>query len=222
MLNGSGFSVDGPSRDPDCPFCNRGELSQILHETTHFILAADHAPLVEGHLLIIPKDHFACYGEVPVELDDELFALKQTIGEFFTCFYDPPVFWEHGIFKQTVFHAHLHCFPWGITGYTPADDQQGAIVRSQNDIRRWYVEEGHYFYLEDPAIALLFPPIPEQYMRIVHSVFLRGMSLRGGKAELHPPQQRIAEGGPLIQAVMERWALFQQQGVTYANESSTR
>ena len=69
MLNGSNVSSGTESNKNDCAFCKRTEISYILKETPNFLLAADHAPLVEGHILIIPKQHFACYGEVPAKLD---------------------------------------------------------------------------------------------------------------------------------------------------------
>ena len=102
---------------PNCTFCQRSEVADILEETPHFLLAADHAPLVEGHLLVIPKDHYACYGDTPTTLDEELFAIKDELRQFYTQHYAPVVFWEHGVFRQTVFHAHLHCFPWGNLSY---------------------------------------------------------------------------------------------------------
>ncbi len=222
MQNGSGFSVPAPPRDPNCAFCNPGELAFTLYETPHFLLAADHAPLVEGHLLIITKGHYACYGDVPGVLDEELLSIKEITRQFFTHFYYPSVFWEHGIFRQTVFHAHLHCFPWGNIEYDMSGGLHGAVVTSQDDVRRWYAERGQYFYLEDPVVALLFPPEIERYSHIIRNVFVRGLTLRRGKAELRPPEQRIAEGRPLIQAVKEKWRLFQQQGAHYANESGSR
>jgi diadenosine tetraphosphate (Ap4A) HIT family hydrolase len=222
MPDGSGFSVPAPASDPSCAFCNPGELAYVLHETPHFRLAADHAPLVEGHLLIIPKAHYACYGEVPAALDEELFALKQLTRQFFTQFYDPPVFWEHGIFRQTVFHAHLHCFPWGNVEYDLEGGVHAQIVTSQDDVRRWYAGQGQYFYLEGSSLALLFPPEMERYLHIIKSVFLRGITLRGGNTGLRPPEQRIAEGRPLIQAVAAKWQQFQTQGASYANETGAR
>lgn len=205
----------------NCVFCRRDEISYIFKETSHFFLAADYAPLVEGHLLIIPKQHYACYGDVPASLDDELFALKDEVQEFFTRFYAPAVFWEHGIFRQTVFHAHLHCFPWGMTGYEPSEGLHSKVVGSQADVREWYRSHGHYFYMEDSSVSLLFAPEVERYLGIVKSVFRRGIASCGGPVEWRSPQQRYEEGVPLIQAVMEKWQVF-QQGASYANETSTR
>lgn len=220
MQNGSGFSV--APFDPTCPFCQRSEIAHVLRETPRFLLAADHAPLVEGHLLIIPKAHYTCYGDVPAALDDELIEMKEQVRRFFTRFYDPPVFWEHGIFRQTVFHAHLHCFPWGDIADNLDDGLHDTIIASQEAIRRWHREHGRYFYLEDSTVALIFPPELERYTRIIRSVFLRGMTRRGVKPDLKPPEQRIQDGVPLIAALIEKWKQFEQQGANYANESGSR
>ena len=208
MLNGSKAAADADFQRPDCAFCQHGQIAHILKETPDFILAADHAPLLEGHLLIIPKRHYTCYGDAPAALDAGLFALKHEVQQFCSRFYLPPVFWEHGIFRQTVFHAHLHCFPWGTTGYDPASNLHSAIVTSQDDIRAWHTTHGQYFYLEDAQIALLFAPEIDRYFSIVQGVFWRGAVARGNTPSLRTPQQRYAEGAPLIEAVMTKWNAF--------------
>ena len=222
MQNGNHLSVNAETYDRDCTFCQHSAIAYILKETPHFLLAADYAPLVEGHILIIPRRHYTCYGDVPGELDAELFALKNEVHQFFTRFYAPPVFWEHGIFRQTVFHAHLHCFPFGTTRYDLNEGLHSQVVTSQEDIRRWHAQRGQYFYMEDASIALLFAPEMERYLGILKNVFLRGIASRGGKSEWRPPQQRIIEGVPLIKAMTEKWETFQRQGVNYAHESSAR
>jgi diadenosine tetraphosphate (Ap4A) HIT family hydrolase len=222
MQNGSGFSVDAELSDPNCPFCNHKEITHILKETPRFLLAADYAPLVEGHILLIPKSHYTCYGDVPDNLDEELFALKCEVQQFFTRFYALPVFWEHGIFRQTVFHAHLHCFPWGETGYDLNEGLHNEIVTAQEDIRRWHAQRGQYFYMEDSSVALLFAPEMERYLGVIKNVFRRGIALRGGKVEWRSPKQRYEEGAPLLQATMARWQQFQREGANYVGESNTR
>ncbi len=221
MLNGSNAPFGTKSSQKDCPFCKRTEISYILKETPNFLLAADHAPLVEGHILIIPKQHFTCYGEVPAKLDDELFSLKQEVQQFFTSYYAPTVFWEHGIFKQTVFHAHLHCFPWGISGYDLQENLHNVIVSSQDEVRQWYTLQGNYFYMEDSDRALLFAPEMDRYLGIVKNVFWRGIASRGGKIEWRSPEQRYLEGVPLIKAMIDKWYLFQELGVAHVNKTST-
>ena len=213
MQIGSNVSFDAEANGIDCAFCNHTEISYVLKETPNFLLAADHAPLVEGHILIIPKQHFACYGAAPAKFDAELLVLKHEVQQFFTQYYAPVVFWEHGIFRQTVFHAHLHCFPFGTTGYDLDGQLHNLVVTSQKDIRTWYAAHGPYFYMEDAMSALLFAPEMERYLGIVRNLFLRGIASRSGKIEWRSPQQRYEEGAPLIEAMLEKWRAFQQQEV---------
>jgi diadenosine tetraphosphate (Ap4A) HIT family hydrolase len=220
MLNRSSASSDTEANGNDCAFCKRTEISYILKETPNFLLVADHAPLVEGHILIIPKRHYACYGEVPSRFDAELFSLKCEVQRFFTHSYAPVVFWEHGIFKQTVFHAHLHCFPWGKSRYDLDENLHNIIVSSQQDVRQWYTTQGHYFYMEDSNRALLFAPEMDRYLGIIKNVFWRGIASRGGKVEFRSPQQRYEEGAPLIKAMIDKWRSFQEQGSDRVNKTS--
>ena len=220
MQNGSQVSLDAEAGGTNCTFCRRDDIAYVLKETSNFLVAADHAPLVEGHLLIIPKRHYACYGTVPSELDAELFTLKHEAQQFLGRFYAPVVFWEHGIFRQTVFHAHLHCFPFGEAQYDPMEGLHSVVIHSQDDIRSWYAAKGHYFYMEDARTALLFMPEVERYLYVIKNVFQHGIRSRGGHGGWRPPQQRYVEGVPLIEAMVEKWHTFQQQGVHYANESS--
>src|SRR5437016_14378413 len=168
MQNGSHASLDAETSNSNCAFCQRSNFAtNMLKETDAFFIVADHAPLVEGHILILPKRHFACYGVVPAELDAELLALKREVQDFFARYYAPIVFWEHGIFRQTVFHAHLHCFPFGGTQYKASEGLHSLVVHTQNDIRVWYAKNGEYFYLEDSSDAFLFAPTMDRYLQVI-------------------------------------------------------
>jgi len=151
-----------------------------------------------------------------------LFSLKDEVRRFFAQFYDTPIFWEHGVFRQTVFHAHLHCFPFGESSYNIREGLHGLIVQAQDDIRRWYITEGHYFYLEDAQNVLLFAPEMDAYMRILQEVLWPGASSHSAHKVWRSPQQRIEDGRPLIQATVQKWRLFQQQEVNYADEAGSR
>jgi diadenosine tetraphosphate (Ap4A) HIT family hydrolase len=196
-----------------CAFCERAHFAPtILKETNNFHIVADHAPLVEGHILIIPKAHYRCYGDTPAKLDTELLTLKREVARFFQRYYAPVVFWEHGVFHQTVFHAHLHCFPFGDVTYDLSQNLHKHVVEDQNDIRAWFQHQGHYFYLEDAQHAMIFPPEPEPYMRIIQDVLRPGVVRRShGHTQWRPVAQRIEEGKALIQATIARWHTFQKQ-----------
>lgn len=214
MQYGSRAFSGAEALSTNCAFCQQISISNyILKETPTFRILADHAPLVEGHMLIVPRQHYACYGAVPATLDAELIALKREIQRFFLQFYAPIVFWEHGVFRQTVFHGHLHCFPFGELSqaqYELCEEFKAAIVHSQDDIRAWYAAHGTYYYLEASRGAFLFAPQMDLYVRIIQEVLWPCASARSPNG-WRSSVQRLEEGGPLIAALAARWQFFQRQ-----------
>lgn len=210
--------LHAPPPQPGCPFCELRSLELVLAETPSFYLLADHAPLVSGHLLIVPRAHYACYGAVPADLDEELLGLKATARRFLTEVYSAPTFFEHGIFRQTVFHAHLHAMPfgpvtWNLQGM--ATESGGVPSDGQESIRAWYAQRGHYFYLETPgdtargwaSQAAILPPEMGVYGRALAT--LRQLSsAREGWA---PPSLRYAARGPKLGALAESWHAWRAQ-----------
>jgi diadenosine tetraphosphate (Ap4A) HIT family hydrolase len=215
MQNGNIPIFDIEANTTNCEFCHRSNLAAyILKETPAFLIATDHAPLVEGHLLIITKQHYTCYGAVPAELDAELFALKREVQQFLTRYYAPVVFWEHGIFRQTVYHAHLHCFPFGTVNYDLSQGLHDTVVHAQKDIRRWYASRGPYFYMENGQDALLFTPEIDRYWQIIRTIFAQAAT-RSGSTSPRSPELRREEGVPLIEAARLKWRLWEQQRLPY-------
>jgi diadenosine tetraphosphate (Ap4A) HIT family hydrolase len=221
MQNESSISPEIETLKSNCAFCQRSSITdQILKETPAFRIIADHAPLVPGHLLIVPRNHYTCYGDVPAALDDELFALKQEVQRFFLRYYEPTVFWEHGVFHQTVFHAHLHCFPFGETHYDPSKHLQELTVSSQEDIRTWYNTHGQYFYLEDIHNAFLFAPSQDAYQYIIQNVLWQAALVRNKRTAWLPSQQRQKLSGPFIQDLQAKWQLFQEEEKNYVDSTN--
>lgn len=210
MQRKSSASTNANTIIAECTFCQRNEIdSLIMKETANFRLVADYAPLLAGHLLIIPKSHYDCYGAVPATLDAELADIKQEIRRFFEHYYSDLVLWEHGVFHQTVYHAHLHCFPIGPVVYPNEETGYGQIVHSQEDIRVWFQALGHYFYLEDSQHGLLFPPDKEQYTHIVKDVLGPGVAAHSSFTHWRTPLERQLDGKPLIEVLLANWRAFQ-------------
>jgi diadenosine tetraphosphate (Ap4A) HIT family hydrolase len=214
------MALDGgtPARSPDCAFCDPSSLSAVLMETERFLLVADYAPLVEGHTLIIPRAHYPCYGALPLELEPELVALKRRVARFFRARYRPAVFFEHGVFHQTVFHAHLHAFPFGPINLRLFELAlpDGLPVNGLAELRAWYNERGPYFYVEQPRQpdreleAAVFPPEEERYFRALRTIREQTETIAG----FRPAPLRRLEGMANVQALARAWAKF-------ARESST-
>jgi diadenosine tetraphosphate (Ap4A) HIT family hydrolase len=209
------MALDNPTslRSPDCVFCDASSLSHVLAQTDHFLVVADYAPLVEGHTLIIPRDHYPCYGALPLELEPELVEVKRRVARFFRTHYRPAVFFEHGIFHQTVFHAHLHAFPFGPVNLRLFElaHPEGRPVGGLADLRAWYNERGHYFYLEQPRQpereleAAVFPPEEERYFRVLRTIREQTESI----ASWRPPALRRMQGTAQVQALARAWTEFE-------------
>jgi diadenosine tetraphosphate (Ap4A) HIT family hydrolase len=219
MQHRSPASTDAEMLDPDCPFCQVQSIAAyVLQESDHFRIVADHAPLIEGHILIIPKLHYACYGAVPASLDEELAAMRTLVSTFFQTYYISPAYWEHGVFRQTVFHAHLHCIPIGPVRYTIDEMRHALVVDRQEDIRQWYQHQGQYFYTGNNDRAFLFPPHLDDYMHIIKDVLGAGVAAQTHvPAQWRPPQQRQVEGKPLIASLTAKWHDFQQAQGSHAD-----
>ena len=105
----------------DCIFCDRSRSDvkdDILFESSHFYVKACLASITPGHVLLISKDHYSCFGDLPPSLYEEFTKLKdiliQRIGERFC----EPFLLEHGLWGQSVAHAHFHFTPLSGEGYT--------------------------------------------------------------------------------------------------------
>ncbi|MGP4117886.1 HIT family protein [Levilactobacillus zymae] len=99
-------------RQPDCVFCQKTDLVLENNLAKAFW---DLHPVRKGHLLIVPKDHYATYFDVPVKtrqaMDDLLFQAKAFLDQRYQ-----PAGYNVGINVnpaggQTVMHAHIHLIP---------------------------------------------------------------------------------------------------------------
>jgi histidine triad (HIT) family protein len=103
-----------------CIFCKiiQGELpSSIVHEDEHVIAFLDINPINPGHVLIVPKQHYASLKEVPTETAMQLFKVVLDV--------EKAVWIADGVrcegtnllqnngksAWQDVFHVHFHVIP---------------------------------------------------------------------------------------------------------------
>ncbi len=195
------------------PLLRSGDRCHSARTSEHFSLLADNAPLVEGHALIIPRDHYACSGALPAAWDDELLALKGRVARFERQRYRPAIFFEHGVFGQSVYHAHLHAVPLGPSGLdmpTLAAAAEGRMVTGLADVRDWWETRGQYFYLESPldhterTEAAIFPPREGPYVRV--------LTMLRERSHIYNPWQpqfvRRMNGDDKVRALAAQWAEF--------------
>ena len=154
-----------PADEGPCPFCDRAARPHVLYDTPDFYVMADIGPLVEGHTLIIARPHLRCLGVMPPELDAVFLLLKDAVGAFLRRTYGTePLFWEHGVFGQSVFHLHMHCIPVPLPQIIPGVgvEVEGAPT-DLRAIRTWFTEWGPYWYAEQGGTGYLCPPDLDAY-----------------------------------------------------------
>jgi len=99
-----------PIAVPECPFCEivAGRApAEIVHEWEDALAIVPLNPVVEGHLLVIPKIHVADVGHVP---DVSAIAMKRAAQVAASQWCN--VITSRGrVATQSVFHLHLHVVP---------------------------------------------------------------------------------------------------------------
>ena len=103
----------------NCIFCYQTE--DIIYETENFYVKVGKAIITPGHVMIIPKKHFLCIADIDSSLYDEYFSLKELVIKRITDVFAQPFLVEHGIFFQSVFHAHIHLIPTSSPEYSYVD-----------------------------------------------------------------------------------------------------
>jgi diadenosine tetraphosphate (Ap4A) HIT family hydrolase len=152
--------------------CRGDPPTRILHESDHFAVLLDLAPLVEGHLLVVPKWHAISFGQVPPELWSELEALLSRTLDITRRFYGPALVLEHGssttlTFSACVSHAHWHVVPVDVD-LLPTFAEDGLKGDPLNSLRDLV-----HLGASDSSYILYFRPLTGDQW-----VFVSGLSKR--------------------------------------------
>ncbi len=142
----------------DCPFCNKKVMSEYnLFETENFVVKIGFAIIAPGQVMIIPKKHFSCFGELPDELDKEFHELKDNVFKAVSEHFHEPFIVEYGLGWQSVHHAHVHFIPLKGPGYEIKSVYDEMINKANNasfvkadwkKLKDIFKEHKHYVILE--------------------------------------------------------------------------
>ncbi len=70
--------------DEDCIFCKIGRkeiASAKVYEDSEVLAFLDVNPVTKGHTLVITKEHFSNFNEVPKNLVNKVFQVAQTVSQ---------------------------------------------------------------------------------------------------------------------------------------------
>ena len=136
------------SREPDCIFCKivAGEIPALIVRRTDAVVAfLDIGPLAEGHLLIIPCDHYANLTDMPPALCAEIASAVPMLGRALLDVTDAEGFNmlvnQGEVAGQVIHHVHFHLIPrrrgdelgyrWNAGQYVPGRaDEVAAAYRA--------------------------------------------------------------------------------------------
>lgn len=134
-----------------CVHCNQQSrsLAHKLMVNRDFFVVGDAHPLIEGHILIIPRSHVPCIGSLPDDMVTSFHYLYDLVSDFLRSQYGPVVVFEHGIHGQTVFHAHVHFLPYfGAPKDIIPNCHVFHPIVDTNALQKAYSNEGGYLFIE--------------------------------------------------------------------------
>ncbi len=101
-------------KEKSCLFCDL--LENPILENDHCYAIYDNFPVTEGHMLIIPKRHFAYYFGITHEENQAIFQLLDEAKNMLVEKYEGIAGFNIGVnvgeeAGQSIFHCHIHLIP---------------------------------------------------------------------------------------------------------------
>lgn len=131
-----------------------------LFESRNFVAMPSLGSIVEGWVLLVPKNHFVSVGALPPELLEEMESMKSHVVTNLTGRYGDLCAFEHGPSEKGrkvgcgVDHAHLHIVPidfdlatWSAPYLPPG---VGWKEGDFSDCRAAFLQGHDYLYFEQP------------------------------------------------------------------------
>ena len=98
-----------------CVFCNKIDKERILFDTANWIAFYDAFPVSKGHVLLVPKEHFETYFDLPDSYKDSIDYRISQIKAILDDKYHPDGYnigFNCGeTAGQSVMHFHMHIIP---------------------------------------------------------------------------------------------------------------
>lgn len=170
------LELDGQPREVAFHKVYRGDPpSRVIRASRNFALIADIAPLVEGHVLLVPREHFLSIGHLPVDLQTEFDEFRAECIALVAKHYRTPTVLEHGStlgsVSSCISHAHWHLIPGvgGILELIAADGLESMEIASWRALRTISDSCRPYIYVFQSSRQMVYTDvssIPRQYLRM--------------------------------------------------------
>ncbi|MCK4600800.1 HIT domain-containing protein [Candidatus Bipolaricaulota bacterium] len=150
---------------PTCKFCkafsapcdSRSWFDRELHVDGDLVVVASLGPIVPGHLLILPRQHYQAMALLPEDHWQQLERMKQGVIKACAGVYGiRPVLFEHGtvnVLKRagsSIDHAHLHVVPAELDLLEHIRNHvEMRQLPEFRALRRFGEEDASYLYFQD-------------------------------------------------------------------------
>ena len=140
----------------ECLFCDFDKIKRdILWSSGNFYVKVGVGILAPGHVMLLPKMHLDCFAQLPMQLRKEFFSIKDNLLNKVKSSFNEPIIYEHGVYGQSIKHAHLHFLP-SRSSHHNLENIKENIFKSLKSTRidkmfkiaDVFRNEGSYFYLE--------------------------------------------------------------------------
>jgi len=150
--------------------------NRVLLETINFAVVVDISPLVEGHLLVVPKKHYLSFTRAMLDYRHEALGVIQKARDWVRKTYGEVTLFEHGSAADQaggacIAHAHLHVLPVETKRLVAVMRRDALDLSPLPDIASWTdIADGQLPYLlcsdgELSFVALLSGRVRHQYLR---------------------------------------------------------
>src|ERR1700691_3978634 len=167
-----------------CLFCSLPEAAtcelpedEVMDNSESFYAKAALGHFVFGYMLVISRDHYISYADLPLSLFPDLDAFSYHVAARIQTLTQTSVMaFEHGAVNRPqragscIDHAHLHLFPTGDL-LIPRLRARFEFVQlsSHAEVRRFRATETPYLYFRAPGgdqyAASVDPDLPSQFIR---------------------------------------------------------
>ena len=179
--------------DETCSYCNEFEKgyfiwgernygSRIITQTNNFIVLPSLGPLMEGHVLIVPREHRLGMSGIPEAQYDELEEIFREVSIKITEEYGASLFFEHGDISREkkagscIQHAHFHVLPTDLEIANYLENRlERREIKKLVELRDQAEKQEPYLFLEEKGERYVFTVpdvLPSQYLRQVIAVQL--------------------------------------------------
>jgi predicted house-cleaning noncanonical NTP pyrophosphatase (MazG superfamily)/diadenosine tetraphosphate (Ap4A) HIT family hydrolase len=159
-----------------------GQESDVIIETDQLLVIAGLGALVEGYVLLLPRDHYLSIGALPKDQISEIAKAKGILSSRLRHLYGQIICFEHGMSSfgkagGCIDHAHIHMIPCDhdFRTYLQSSFPEYKLTNLTELDRFAQATSGYLYYEDSGGSMFVYTPnsqLPSQYLRRMWAQFM--------------------------------------------------